>query len=219
MSLFKKTFLLVLIVVVFFGISGCGLLTQIEIEEDEKLTGAVFFNTFFNDFEVLVQEFISKTYYDEPNELGTLGTRLVFPQKGDLDFSNLFSHFEIFVLNGKVHNEKEMEEIFLDKFTRFVYFIIIEYGPNEQEFNDTIIECNLEFKFFNETNPIRAKSFHSSSDLMEKAEYFQVHLVRTIKTGEEIIKEIKTTDLIITNSGEEFKVIGFNIDGVLDSLW
>jgi len=162
----NKLFLFFLIFSVGIIFSGCGLFNDIDLGEEPDLSDqakAEFLNTFINDLETLVQEFIEETYYEEPAVTVLLDDPyhyLNFPDPEDLDLSQLLAHFDLFIIPNYYNDwvlrsgapyladEEEFSKYIVDVLEEFLKDLLGANEIDQEDFNETDILVHFTYKYF-----------------------------------------------------------------------
>jgi len=210
--LFSKKTILFLIIVLALGLSvtGCDLFNDINLDNEEILedqSKADFFNTVINDFGDVLQSFIDATYYEEPEVTALLEPveYLVFPQAEDLDFTDFFSRYDLFIgPEGRVVSEEQAAEGLVGIFEDFLRGLLQSEEIDPQDYNDTDISIQFQFNYFFET-PFLYRL--GDEYPQEGLQFFHLTVTRTITINEEEDQEFREARIALAQYEDGFRVV------------
>ncbi len=206
----RKLVLLPLALILGLLLSGCGLFNDVEVDvPTEELSKADFLNTLINDFADLVQSFIDETEYDDG---------WMTPGEDDLDFSALFAHYDIFMLEGQILEEEQLIEYMLEDME---YFVTEDLNISTEEFNDAEINFSLTYKYFIEA-PAEFIFWMEAVDYpQEEVKFLIAMAIQEITVDEETEEQIVSSFVFVAPYEDAFKVIYFDYWGLLgwEGFW
>ncbi len=206
----KKWLFLILILALGMVFSGCDLFNDINIDEEENLedlTIANFLNEIINDFGDVLQSFIDNTTYDEGLE------ELVFPEQGELDFSALLTHIDHLRWWNKIESEEEIEEDMLENFTYFLEELLFDEGIDPEEFEETDILVNFQYKYFVEDIMLANDEYPQ-----EELKFIWAFVIREISINGETKETLVNTFLDVAPYPEQFKTVYFYYRGLIENF-
>jgi len=205
----KKYFLLVTLLVLGLVISGCGLFNDVDLNDDEIVDEhsiADFLNSVVTSFGVLVQDFI-----DQTEEVGGV---LEFPDADDLDFSDLFGHFDEILGDPGGWDEEDFKMTIIEDLEDFVLGIEAAFDIDRPDFNETSIQAGYQYKYF-----IELPSYYVLEDEQEYPQEelrFVIALVEVfVNVDEEEEKDFREIDILLVEYDDGFRIIFSSLDYLL----
>jgi len=200
----RKLVLLPLALILGLLLSGCGLFNDVEVDvPTEELSKADFLNTLINDFADLVQSFIDETEYDDG---------WMTPGEDDLDFSALFAHYDIFMLEGRIVEEEDLMKFMLDDLEDFVRE---DLNIPPEDFNDAEINFSLNYKYFIEAPFEFIIGMEDVDYPQEEVKFLIAMAIQEITVDEETEEQIVSSFVFVAPYEDAFKVIYFEYWGLL----
>ncbi len=215
-----------LVLVMVVAVTGCDLFNEVDLVDEnnqeeliQELSRADFFNTLITDFGELVQYFIDQTEFVELDPLEVdplLMGELVFPSVEDLDFTAFLAHYDIYLDCREVLDEEEFKELVVEAFEDFIEDLLWQESIPVEDFNETEISVDYQYKYYIETDQHKPYIGISSLDYpQEELLIVELITIQNLSINDESLSRVRKSYLELAEYPDEFKISKFVFKSLL----